>query len=65
MKRMQQPEKSEERKVELIDLDEFEQMDLDSVNVSLKRHHKAMKYLFSKYSNTTNHATKKQYFNEL
>lgn len=29
------------------------------MNIALKRNHKAIKYLFSKYSNTTNHASKK------
>ncbi|CAD8109737.1 unnamed protein product [Paramecium sonneborni] len=58
-------EKVDEKKVELIDLDDHETHDYESMSIAIKKNHKAMKYLFSKYSNTTNQASKKQYFGEL
>ncbi|CAD8193441.1 unnamed protein product [Paramecium pentaurelia] len=58
-------DKVDEKKVELIDLDDHETHDYESMSVAIKKNHKAMKYLFSKYSNTTNQASKKQYFGEL
>lgn len=34
-------------------------MDVESMNMALKRNQKGVKYLFSKYSNSTNHISKK------
>jgi hypothetical protein len=51
--------------VELMNFDEEEKREGESVGISLKKNQKSLRYLFSKYSNTTNQAQKKQLFGEL
>lgn len=43
----------------LVNLEEEENRESESVNISLRTHSKAFKYLWSRYSNTTNQAQKK------